>query len=187
MFALYDLSQENVWSSARKIGPLRLPLNCEAKCRHRCLLLMLTCGNCSLNIEVAWRWSRNLISGSSQIIFFLMHEKSSRHIIRSLINECKQFLDFPTINMEPARVNRRKWGGGGGYSFQYLFKNVLSFLHKRRGNGMFSIKTTELLRRMIWIKSNNLLHLSFFTLSFHFSRDLSHFERFADKNLTWGN
>lgn len=74
-----------------------------------------------------------------------MHEKSSQHIIRSLINECKQFLDFPTINMEPACVKRGKWGGGGGYSFQYLFKNVLSFLHKRRGNGMFSIKTTEII------------------------------------------
>lgn len=94
-------------------APLRLPLNCKAKCRHRCLLLMLTCGNCSLNIEVAWRWSRNLISGSSQIIFFLMHEKSSEHIIRSLINECKQFLDFPAINMEPACLNRGKEGGGG--------------------------------------------------------------------------
>lgn len=72
-----------------------------------------------------------------------MHEKGSEHIIRSLINECKQFLDFPTINMEPACVNRGKWGGG--YYFQYLFKNVLSFLHKRRGNGMFSIKTTEII------------------------------------------
>lgn len=41
-----------------------------------------------------------------------MHEKSSEHIIRSLINECKQFLDFPTINMEPACVNRGKWGEG---------------------------------------------------------------------------
>ena len=45
------------------------------------------------------------------MIFFLMHEKSSEHIIRSLINKCKQFLDFPTINMEPACVNRGKWGG----------------------------------------------------------------------------
>ena len=41
-----------------------------------------------------------------------MHEKSSEHIIRSLINECKQLLDFPTINMEPACVNRGKGGGG---------------------------------------------------------------------------
>lgn len=40
-----------------------------------------------------------------------MHEKSSEHIIRSLINKCKQFLDFPTINLEPACVNRGKWGG----------------------------------------------------------------------------
>ena len=71
-----------------------------------------------------------------------MHKKSSEHIIRSLINECKQLLDFPTINMEPACVNR---GKGGGNSSQYLFKNVLSFLHKRRGNGMFSIKTTEII------------------------------------------
>ena len=42
-----------------------------------------------------------------------MHEKSSEHIIRSLINECKQFLDFPAINMEPACLNRGKEGGGG--------------------------------------------------------------------------
>ena len=40
-----------------------------------------------------------------------MHKKSSEHIIRSLINECKQLLDFPTINMEPACVNRGKGGG----------------------------------------------------------------------------
>lgn len=74
-----------------------------------------------------------------------MHEKSSEHIIRSLINECKQFLDFPTINMEPACVNRGKWGGGEGTPSNISLKNVLSFLHKRRGNGMFSIKTTEII------------------------------------------
>lgn len=61
-----------------------------------------------------------------------MHEKSSEHIIRSLINECKQFLDFPTINMEAACVNRGKWGGGG-YSFQYLFKKrAIIFTQKER-------------------------------------------------------
>lgn len=79
-----------------------------------------------------------------------MHEKSSEHIIRSLINECKQFLDFPTINMEPACVNRGKWGGGGeGTPSNISLKNVLSFLHKRRGNCMFSIKQRKLSRRMI--------------------------------------
>ena len=134
-----------VWFISRKClifrtknhGPLRLPLNCEAKCRHRCLLLMLTCGNCSLNIEVAWRWSRNLISGSSQIIFFLMHEKSSEHMNVSNFSIFLQSTWSLPVWIEGS--------GGGGYSFQYLFKNVLSFLHKRRGNGMFSIKTTEII------------------------------------------
>ena len=58
-----------------------------------------------------------------------MHKKSSEHIIRSLINECKQFLDFPTINMEPACVNR---GKGGELLPISLKKCAIIFTQKER-------------------------------------------------------